>query len=221
MIDKMLSVIAPHQCCGCGKVGTILCSNCKYDIVSDQKSVCVVCQRPCGQSGICSTCRVPYQRAWHVGVRAGTLQQLVGLFKFERVKSAHKQLGDLLLATLPDLPADTIVVPVPTTPSHIRERGYDHMLLIAQYVANKRRLVLSRVLARSTDTKQRQSTAKQRDAQAKSAFHVTKPLGKDPPYLLIDDIMTTGSTAKYAAQALKTAGARHVWLAIIGRQTLD
>lgn len=221
MIDNILSIIAPHQCCGCGQVGTILCDNCKYDINLDKERRCVSCQKPCGTIGICRACRVPYERAWYVGVRAGVLQRLIGLYKFERVRSAYRQLGDILLSTLPDLPPQTIVVPVPTASSHVRERGYDHMLLIAKYVAKKRGLALSRALSRSTQTKQRQSSAKQREAQAKSAFQVTSTLDQGVPYLLIDDIMTTGSTVKYAAQTLKKAGARHVWLAIIARQTLD
>jgi len=41
------------------------------------------------------------------------------------------------------------------------------------------------------------------------------------PYLLVDDVMTTGSTLKYAARALKQAGASQVWVAVIARQTLD
>jgi predicted amidophosphoribosyltransferase len=221
MIDTLLSVIAPHQCCECGKIGTPLCNNCKYNIISEIESVCIVCRRPCGPKGICNSCRAPYERAWHVGIREGALQRLVGLYKFERLKSAYKQLGDLLLETIPDLPEDVIVMPIPTASSHIRERGYDHMLLIAKYLTKKRGLELSRSLRRSTQAKQRQASAKQREVQAKSAFWVADKLKNDAPYLLIDDIMTTGSTVKYAAKALKAAGAGHVWLAVIGRQTLD
>ncbi|NTW61890.1 hypothetical protein HGB25_00520, partial [Candidatus Saccharibacteria bacterium] len=79
-----------------------------------------------------------YDKAWVVGQRDGVLQRLVGLYKFERAKSAYKVLGDLILDILPDLPPETVIVPIPTTPSRIRERGYDHMLLVARYIAKKR-----------------------------------------------------------------------------------
>jgi ComF family protein len=146
---------------------------------------------------------------------------LVGLYKFERARSAYKLLGDLLLETLPELPPDTIIVPIPTTPGRIRERGYDHMLLIARYVAKARGLNCQQLVCRKTNTKQRQATARQRATQAKRAFVVRDGVNKNTPYLLIDDVVTTGATIKYASQALRDAGAKHVWVAVIARQTLS
>ena len=84
MINNMLSFIAPHHCCGCDKIGTLLCANCKYNIISESKMVCIVCHRPTGSNWLCNTCNAPYERAWVVGERSGTLQRLVGLYKFER-----------------------------------------------------------------------------------------------------------------------------------------
>jgi len=183
--------------------------------------VCIVCKRPTGRTWLCNTCRAPYERVWVVGQRDGVLQRLVGLYKFGRAKSAYKALGDLLLGALPDLPCNTVVVPIPTTSNRIRERGYDHMLLIAKYVAKARNLKCEQIVYRKTNTKQRQATAKQRAAQAKQAFAAHSEIDKDSPYLLIDDVITTGSTIKYASQALRDAGVKHVWVAVIARQTLD
>jgi ComF family protein len=164
---------------------------------------------------------MPYERVWAVGERDGILQRLIGLYKFERAKSAYKVLGDLLLETLPELPPDTIVVPVPTVSGHIRERGYDHMLLIAKYVAPARGLKCQQLVRRRTNTKQRQATAKTRLAQAKQVFTVRDKLDESVSYLLVDDVVTTGETIRYATKALCDAGAKHVWVAVIARQTLD
>lgn len=43
----------------------------------------------------------------------------------------------------------------------------------------------------------------------------------DTPYLIVDDVMTTGATIKYASRTLRDAGAKHIWVAIIARQTLN
>ncbi|OIP85563.1 hypothetical protein COV88_03150 [Candidatus Saccharibacteria bacterium CG11_big_fil_rev_8_21_14_0_20_41_19] len=221
MIDKALSLIAPHHCCGCDKIGCLLCGDCKYNITSEPKMVCVACDRPTGAMWLCSSCRMPYERAWVVGERSGILQRLVGLYKFERAKAAYRSLGNLLVGVLPELPPETIIVPVPTTSSRIRERGYDHMLLIAKYVARARGLKCQQLVQRQTNTKQRQASAKTRIAQAKMAFVVNEKLDPTIPYLLIDDVITTGATIRYAVKALRDAGAKHVWVAVIARQTLD
>jgi len=220
MLDTLLSFIAPHRCCGCDKIGSLLCGHCNYNITSESKMVCIVCHRPTTGNWLCKSCHMPYERVWVVGEREGVLQRLIGLYKFERAKSAYKTLGDLLLAILPDLPANTVVVPVPTTPSRIRERGYDHMLLIAKYVAKARGLKCQQLIYRQTNTKQRQATAKQRASQAKQAFAVNGPINDAIPYLLFDDVVTTGATIKYASQALRDAGAKYVWVAVVARQTM-
>ena len=95
------------------------------------------------------------------------------------------------------------------------------MLLVARYVAKARGLECEQLISRRTNTKQRQSSAKQRDLQAKQAFLVKDKIDSLVPYLLIDDVITTGATIKYASQSLLDAGAEHVWVGVVARQTLD
>ncbi len=221
MIDKLLSFVAPHHCCECGVAGDLLCDNCKYNIICEFQNVCLACGRPCGATGLCNTCRVPYTRAWFVGERRDVLQRLVGLYKFERARSAYRTLGDLLLQAIPELPANAIIIPVPTAASHVRERGYDHTVLLARYVAKRRNLKCEQSLTRTTSTTQRHASAAERNQQAKAAFAVKGEIVKNTPYVLVDDVVTTGATIKYASQALLDAGVSQVWVAVVARQTLD
>lgn len=221
MIDKLLSILAPHHCSGCGKMGSLLCEDCKYNIIHEAKNDCFVCQRPCGASGLCNTCKAPYSRAWYVGERKDALQRLIGLYKFERTKAAYLELADLLSLTLPDFPNDIIVVPVPTAASHIRQRGYDQTLLFVRRFAKLRQLQMSQDLTRVTATSQRQAGALKRQDQARHAFVANGQLEPSKTYLLIDDVVTTGATLRYAAKALKNAGAGDVWVAAIAHQVMD
>jgi ComF family protein len=221
MIDALLSQIAPHLCCSCGKIGALLCENCKYNIIDEAIGDCIACGRSADERGICKDCRAPYQRAWCVGERSGALKKLIDVYKFEYARAAYSPLSELLLDRVSQLPADTIVVPIPTVMAHIRERGYDHTLLIARMFAKKRRLSMRRVLSRVTSTRQRGASRDDRIAQAKAAFIVRQQLDPSVSYLIIDDIVTTGATVHYAAEALRAAGARDVWIAAIARQPLD
>ena len=221
MIDTLLSILAPHHCCSCGQTGRLLCDNCKYNIISELKTTCLACGRPSGAAGVCNTCRVPYQQAWCVGDRKDVLQRLIGLYKFKRTRSAYRVLAELLLETLPVLPSDTVIVPLPTVAGHVRERGYDHTALIARYVAKRRGLRYRPVIKRATHTTQRHSNAAQRISQAKHTFAVESAVNPNVTYVIIDDIVTTGASIRYAAQALRDAGATRVWVAVIARQILD
>ena len=221
MIDTLLSHVAPHLCCACGKTGTILCENCKYNIENDSFNGCLSCGKVYVMRNSCDDCNLPYSRAWCVGERSGELRKLIDDFKFENLYAAHKSLASLLDARIEQLPSSTIIVPVPTITSHIRQRGYDHTLLIARALAKKRGVKARQILRRVTSSSQRGADKATRITQAKAAFAVNKKVNDHQPYLLVDDITTTGATLKYAARALRDAGAKDVWVAVVARQPLD
>lgn len=150
-----------------------------------------------------------------------SLQQLVKQYKFHYAKAAARVLADLLLTRVSELPSNTVIVPLPTVSAHIRQRGYDHIDLIARRFAKKRQLKLQAAIERVGSDKQRGATRAQRIAQAKKAFRVQGALDPSVPYLLIDDVVTTGASLKYATLALYEAGAREIWVAAIARQPLD
>lgn len=222
MLDALLSLTAPHHCSGCGQIGTLLCHNCKYDIISEPFSACVACGRGIsGRNGLCASCHLPYERGWCVAPRRDQLQRLINSFKFTNAQAAYRPLADLLHEHLPELPSTVRIVPVPTVNAHIRQRGYDHMLLIARRLGRQRRLRVDTSLQRATNTMQRGTGKRQRTQQAKVAFTCPQLLDPDAIYLLIDDVITTGATVKYAAQTLRDAGASTIWVASISRQPLD
>jgi len=95
------------------------------------------------------------------------------------------------------------------------------MLLIARQLARQRNLPIDTSFQRASRTTQRGVGKRQRAAQAKTAFACSQPLDPETTYLLIDDVITSGATVKYAAQTLLDAGAKRVWVASISRQPLD
>jgi ComF family protein len=220
MIDRLLSVFAPHPCCGCGNVGSLLCPQCKYDIVSEPYSQCVICERPTSVAALCADCQSSsvFEAMWCTGARTGALQSLIDRYKFDSAREAARHAAELLDSVVPVLPQETVIVPVPTSPAHQRSRGFDHTALIAREFARLRRLPYCRVLERHGSETQH-FLSRQARTQVAAQLRLTGPV--PATVLLLDDIYTTGATMTACGQILRGGGCEALCGAIIARQTLD
>lgn len=179
----------------------------------------MACLKPISGVNLCSTHRLPYQRAWCVSDRDDTVGRIIDDLKFKRVASAHQSLAELLDECLPDLPTETILVPIPTASRNVRLRGYDHIDMIAKHLAKIRQLKIEHLLTRQSNSVQHiAKSAKQRREQAKSFFRASQLADPGANYLIIDDIFTTGATVEAGAECLRSAGATNIDVAVIARQ---
>lgn len=116
------------------------------------------------------------------------------------------------LLTLPDC-----ILPVSLHWRRLRQRGFDQGLEIARVLARQLRLPLSHALSRQRDTASQQHLSReQRQTNLHRAFVLQKPL----PYqrvALVDDVLTTGSTATEIARILQAAGVNEVQVWAIAR----
>jgi ComF family protein len=196
MIDKALSLFFPHICKGCGASGAPLCERCVFDLLKTRSSV-------------------NRHNLYAVGQRRGALKRLVDDYKFKNERTTAKILARLLDESLPKLPPKTVIVPVPTAAQRIRQRGFDHVALIAKYLARRRGLNYRLILARKTNTTQHFSkTAQARARAAQAAFYLPRPQAP-AQVLLLDDIHTTGATLRAARSLLIKNGAKSVRLAAV------
>lgn len=219
MFDWLLSYLAPHYCCSCGKVGEVLCPRCKNYILKQMYAGCVLCGQTGLASNLCSRHRLSYGDLWCAAERQKVLANLIDDYKFHRQVAGAKVLAELLAACLPELASDTVIVPVPTAPKNVRIRGYDHMVLVARELAKLCGLRVASLLQRRNNLTQHFApSAAERKKRAKGYFAVKSGTLPDAPLLLIDDIFTTGATLNAAADCLKKAGARQINAAVIARQ---
>jgi ComF family protein len=153
---------------------------------------------------------VRLKHVWAATDYDGFAKRLVQAFKYERAQAAAAIIASSMRAALPYL-AGALVVHVPTATSRVRSRGYDHTGLLARALAKQLNLESAPALARLGQSRQVGSKRKQRHLQLSSAFRVknsSKIAGRH--ILLVDDIVTTGSTLEAAANALKAGGAKTV-----------
>ncbi len=141
----------------------------------------------------------------------GAAKDLLHIYKFERAPVGTFPIARAMCEVLPYLPAHTLVIPVPTATSRIRERGYDHAALLARGIAKERGWMWDRAVTRLSQSRQVGANRQQRHAQLKDAFAVSKPaLINGADVLVVDDVVTTGSTLEAVARALKQAGAKSI-----------
>ncbi len=116
--------------------------------------------------------------------------------------------------------AADVVVPVPLHRSSERERGYNQSELMARVVAADADLPFGRRLlrrVRKTAPQIAMAAYEDRRRNIEGAFECRDDLDGQR-VLLIDDVVTTGSTMSACAEALKAAGARSVWGLALARQ---
>lgn len=130
--------------------------------------------------------------------------------KFHRALPYAAPLAHLLLPHLPASPM--LIIPVPSHPSRTRQRHYNHVLAMAYYLA-KHTAHRVHPTALKRVRKEAPQSGKTRAARLKlpaSAFRANPKLIHDQHILLLDDIYTTGATARACALALRKAGAASV-----------
>ena len=172
-----------------------------------------------------------FERAVAYAVYQYEVRELIHLLKYERMRGVAHVLGPLLAQSILTLRADAaselVVVGVPLFPSKQRQRGYNQSELLADAAIASLRVTapgwklhrIPSLLARRRDTRsQFELTPIGRSRNLEGAFTVDAdklPLGCE--VLLIDDIYTTGATARECSRVLRRAGVRKVWVATVAR----
>ena len=181
---------------------------------------------PLDSEGRCALCRSGlrgFDTAYCFGAYEGPLRKLIHLYKYSSVKTLARPLGDLLAAALPRDERFDVITPVPLHWRRQWRRGFNQSELLARDIARRTGVPVVNALQRVrptltqaglSNTGRRRNVAKAFRCRA-GARWVRRIQGKH--ILLIDDVMTTGSTAAACALALKRAGATRVALLTVAR----
>ncbi len=159
------------------------------------------------------------------------MRDAIHALKYSSLRPAARRLGRMLAEAIAQLateaPAEMLVVPVPLHHSKHRGRGFNQARILAEHALSRLRrthpawrLTLApRLLVRPRAThSQAGLTPRQRRINMRGAFRVAMPEAVAGRHVLvIDDILTTGATARAAASALVNAGAAAVWVATLAR----
>ena len=232
VVEPLLAALFPSDCPLCNALlarptGGPLCQQCLNALPRHGATVCA-CGHPLPAGALppCGRCRRqlnPLPEGASLGPYEGALRSAVLALKFGGRRRLAVQLARVLWS-VPGvralLAADAILVPVPLHARRLRRRGFNQSELIARELArlSRQRLCAGALTRRRDTSAQTGLSAAQRRANVTGAFVVQRAsCVHGVTVVLVDDVYTTGATARACAQALRRAGVKGVRLVTVAR----
>jgi ComF family protein len=208
----------PSTCFICDKLGQSsldLCHACQQELFSDEHA-CITCGiQLATDNSICGRClkTTPHFDTVRTLYRyEGISQFLIQSLKFQKKHSAAKIMGTLMAAEFKHLEAKPdALIAVPLHTQRLKERGFNQSEQIAQHIHKALDIpLLPHALKRNINTASQASlSADERRKNIKGAFDYQIQT-KFQRVAIIDDVVTTGSTANEIAKTLKKSGIKQV-----------
>ena len=220
---SILDIFFPKKCVGCKKFGDYICANCFAGISYAVNAKCLMCNKPSFDGMTHPKCRGKYVIDGYFAALnyKGILKKLLYQFKYAPyLTDLQTVLGDLLYEQLIQdelfmklLQNKPIFISIPLSKQKLRKRGYNHAEILAKNLGKRLGLSVQSFLKRTKETKPQYGLKREERIQnMRSAFGAVNDVQKRKgTALLVDDIVTTGSTLLEAANVLKRNGFEKVY----------
>jgi ComF family protein len=223
LLQSAVSLLYPPVCTVCGRsirASEYLCDQCETKAVRIVAPFCQKCSEPFEGSitgaFTCANCahRAIYFDAAVAAYRGrGIVRHIIHEFKYARQIHLRHLVARWLCAALDDERLCgrrfDVIVPVPLHPARQRERGFNQASLLAELLSARTSIPVKPLLERTRyTTTQTALDRSERMENLHNAFRLRKNADvRGLGVLLVDDVLTTGSTLNECARVLKHAGA--------------
>lgn len=222
-------ILFPKTCVMCGFWGSYICLGCEKKLQKSQHSACLYCERTSLLGSTHTDCKKESGVDGVVSLYSyNPLMRLI--IKNIKYKGAFDIFNEFLRLIKPEHIEDmylfrrfypiALLQPIPLHDNKKKARGFNQSEIIARYFSSILGYPIIDLLKRTRETKA-QAQIKERRIRytnMNDAFQISDIM-KPPKYpvILVDDVVTTGSTAQEAARVLKLAGAKEVYVFSLAR----
>lgn len=224
----LLDIFFPIRCLGCGEFDQWICNDCHKAFPTLTEQHCFICKENITKNGeICFNCvkesNVSLKSVFVASVYQNELlRKSIHHFKYKFIEDLAEPLALLIAQTLQNSnhPTPDVIIPVPLHKRRLRWRGFNQAKALARELDLKIPIVDDVLIRHQNTTPQvKMKNRKQRLENLNDAFSIKNPeVIKNKKVLLIDDVVTTGTTLSICAKELKKAGADEVQALVIARE---
>jgi ComF family protein len=224
-LDNILDVVYPPLCLYCTDFfesdGRLVCEQCWKRAADIDLPFCMNCREVINRGDRCRNCTDKnHPPVFALGNFADPLKEIIHRFKYNGYQKLGIDLAERLtgkyMNILSGLDFDCIVS-VPLHSYREKLRGYNQAAILSETISRllDKPFEHHRLLKIRKTRDQTKLTPRQREVNVKGAFKVVDDSLEGKKVMVVDDVITTGATAREADRALKEAGARMTALMVV------
>jgi competence protein ComFC len=202
LAEMLLNFVFPPYCACCSKNGRLLCQQC-YRLIHFNAQP--------ANSDLFS--QEFLDQALSLAVYQPPISDLIKSLKYQRVKKIGAVLAELIHNHL-NLPRCDLITWAPISKKRLNDRGFNQAQMIGESLGKIMKVESASALKKIKHTsKQAKSSFAQRLANLQDTFEVDAKYRfklNNKTVIIVDDVLSTGSTLNECARVLKMAGAKKV-----------
>ncbi len=204
--------------------GNNICDKCLKSMTFNNKNTCPICGRAYPFDGVCLQCKdnaPKFKRAMSALEYSGVSAKLI-----RRFKGGHPYLkyyfAKLLTPLVMSVECDYLIY-VPMLKRDENIRGYNQSLILCKEISKLTNIPIAHFIEKIRQTgEQKELTKAEREDNLRGSMRVVKrKVCRKKTFIIIDDVLTTGSTANAVSSLLLGAGAKRVYVVTIASVTYD
>ncbi|VVA43286.1 Phosphoribosyltransferase [Candidatus Roizmanbacteria bacterium] len=222
----LIDLLFPKFCLGCGYIGIYLCQSCQDKLKPIALDTCLYCKKPSlfGLTHPNCTKKLDVDGVLVIYHYNPILKRIIKNIKYRLAVQVWQEFYKIIepqavtkLGFYKRLSTDFVIQPIPLSKNKYNERGFNQAKFISVYFQKYLHFLIVDLLIRKKETTSQAQLKNKKTRYLNTRGVFTSLRCPYPNVILVDDVVTSGSTVREAAKTLKRAGAKKVYVLALAK----